>query len=199
MITGMFGFPRAGKTTTLAYFSQRAIAGKPLFIGHGFFRTYITEHTKYNKIFSTVPLPGCFQLDFDMLGHYNYHDCLIIIDEISHFCDCRDWKNFTSDLRYFFTMHGHYNVDIIYCGQNYKDCDKKITNMTMQLLKIQKRGGFTIITPMKAKECTVNGIPELRFVDAPPLGRTFIRRKKYYSLFDSFDRKQLPDFEPVPW
>lgn len=199
MITGIFGFPRAGKTTYLSYLAQRAIKGKPLYVGRGLWKTYLTDNTHYEKVYSTFPLKGCYQLDFETLGHFNYSNCLLLIDEISHFCDCRDWKNFTPELRYFFTMHGHFHTSIIYCGQNWKDCDKKIQNMTQQLLHIEKKGGLSRITPVFASVKFVHGMPEMRFTEAPPLGRSYIRRKKYYSLFDSYEHKPLPDFDALPW
>ena len=200
MITGIFGLPRAGKTTTLAWIAAKANKGKAPFVGHllgG--RSYIGEFAPYERVYSSFPLPGCFQLQWEMLGKLQYENCLILIDEISHYCDNRDWKNFTPELRYFFTMHGHMKIDFVYCGQHWEQVDKKIQQMTQQLFYIEKRGGLTKISPVHTSFKFAGGTPTMKYYLAPPLGCSMIRRKKYYSHFNSFDFKRLPDAPAIPW
>ena len=84
MVEGIFGLPGQGKSTYLAKLAKKAIKKKI-------------------KVYSNFYIKGCYKLDFDDLGVHDYSDCLILIDEISLFCDCRSWKNFNADLVYFFT------------------------------------------------------------------------------------------------
>lgn len=94
MVQGVFGLPGSGKSTYLAKLAKKSFK-------------------KYDRVYSNFYIRGCYQLDFDTLGLVDYSDCLILIDEISLFCDCRNWKNFSSDMVYFWTNHRHYGVDIV--------------------------------------------------------------------------------------
>lgn len=178
MVEGVFGLPGSGKSTYLAKLAQKAI--------------------KRNiKVYSNFYIKDCYKLDFDDLGVHDYSDCLLLIDEISLFCDCRSWKNFNADLVYFFTNHRHYNVDIVYCSQSYADCDKKIRNLTDSLYYIRPFLGFfssvrriekafTVDTEIQ-ESYTLSGIPRLVF------------RHRYYKYFDSFVRRPLPPNTADKW
>ena len=83
-IRGVFGLTGSGKTTFLA----RAAA----------------DHLKDGKpVFSNFDLVGAYRISIDDLGRVALPaDSLVLIDEISTVCDCRQWKSFDSDLVYFF-------------------------------------------------------------------------------------------------
>ena len=72
MIQGVFGLPRSGKSTYLARLAKKGFK-------------------KYERVYSNFYIKGCYQLDFDTLGKVEYKNCLILIDEISLFCDCRSY------------------------------------------------------------------------------------------------------------
>lgn len=178
MITGVFGLPRAGKTTYLAKVAKKA-------------------QKKGITVFSNFYLKGCYYLDFETLGKLNYENCLIIIDEISLICDSRDWKNFNSDLVYFFTNHGHYNVDVIYCSQWYTDTDVKIRRMTENLFYIQRLPfglsmRYEIVRDVQSTGTTIDDCLQFKH------GRPFFRFP-YYKMFDSYTRKKLPPVDMVLW
>lgn len=179
MLTGVFGLPRSGKTTYLAMIAKRS--------------------QKSNiPVYSNFACDGCYKLDFSQLGKKDFHDCTMLIDEISLICDSRDWKDFNSDLRYFFTNHGHYNINIFYCSQWYTDTDVKIRRMTENLFYIQRFPfGFSmryeIIRDIKTKD---NG--DISDCFSFKHGRPFYR-PKYYKYFDSFSRKELPPVENELW
>lgn len=179
MIQGIFGLPGSGKSTYLAKLAKKA-------------------NKKGEKVYSNFYIKNCYKLDFDDLGIHDYSDCLILIDEISLFCDCRSWKNFSKELVYFFTNHRHYNVNIVYCSQSYADCDKKIRNLTDSLYYIQSSilpyvstvrhidKAFSVSENIT--ECyKLSGFPRLCF------------RPLYYKYFDSFVRRPLPNNEAEPW
>ena len=68
MIYGIFGLPRSGKTTYLCKIANKYI------------RKGVPVYTNYE-------CKGAYVLDFKSLGKVNYHDCVLLIDEISLLCD----------------------------------------------------------------------------------------------------------------
>ena len=179
MIYGVFGLPRSGKTTYLAKIAKKYMK-------------------KGVKVFTNFPLHGAYELDFSDLGHYDFSDSVILIDEISLVCDSRDWKQFNSDLRYFFTNHGHYNITIYYCSQWFLDTDVKIRRMTEQLYYIKSWIlGFSL---------RFDVVRDIRTTDSGDIadsytfkhGRLFFR-PPYYKYFNSFSKKTLPPAICIPW
>ena len=178
MITGVFGLPRSGKSTFLAKIAKKSIK-------------------KGIKVYSNYYIKGCYKLNFFDLGVHDYSDFLILIDEISLVADSRDWKNFNSNLVYFFTNHGHYNVDIIYCSQDYKDCDIKIRNLTQDLYYIRSLPfNFSCVRSISRAICIDTDIVTTYQLTGFP---KFIFRPFYYSLFDSFVRRNLPPNSSKLW
>ena len=178
MVQGVFGLPGSGKSTYLAKLAK-----------NGFKR--------YDKVYSNFYIEGCYKLDFDKLGLFDYSDCLILIDEISLFCDCRNWKNFTDDMVYFWTNHRHYGVDIVYCSQSYADCDKKIRNLTDSLFYIRSGlFGFSIVRSINKVFNVDSDITEGYELSGFP---SLVFRRRYYKMFDSFVRKQLPPNNAKKW
>lgn len=179
MVQGVFGLPGSGKSTYLAKLAKQYIK-------------------KGYKVYSNFYIEGCYELDFDDLGVHDYSDCIILIDEISLFCDCRAWKNFTKEMVYFWTNHRHYNIDLIcYCSQSYADCDKKIRNLTDSLYYI-KSGlfGFSVVRQIDKVFDVDNEIKEgYQLVGFPSL----VFRRRYYKMFDSFVRRPLPPNTAKKW
>ena len=194
MIITIFGLPGAGKTTLLTVFSIRALKDKPLYVGHFSFKMPIGECRHYKRVFSNVPLDGCYKLDFDHLGKYEFDDSLILIDEAGTLCDSRQWKNFDDQLRDFLCLHRHYHCDLIIFSQSL-DIDKKIRDRTALVLCIRKHGSFTRIQTIK-KDWKIKEMREL-YQPAPLLSCSFIYRPFYYQAFDSFAAPPLPH-NPAP-
>lgn len=178
MIVGIFGLPRSGKTTLLAKIAKK--------------------NQKKTKVYSNFACKGCYQLDFSQLGKRDFHDCVMLIDEISLICDSRDWKSFSSDLVYFFTHHGHYNITIYYCSQWMTDCDVKIRRMTEELIYVEKTlFGFSKRYRIE-RDIATNDSGDIVDTYRFRLGLPFLRRP-YYSMFDSFVRKSLPPVKDELW
>ena len=198
MITGVFGLPGSGKSTFLAWCASRALSSKPIKIGS----LSLSTNKTYNKIYSNFPISGCYPLNFDLLGISEYSDCLILIDEISLLADSRNFKTFSDNCKLFFTMHRHWNVDIIWCGQSYLDCDVKIRRITEQLMFIEARPfGYSCVTPIFP--CL--GLDDFghiveNYTTKGFFSRKYIKRKKYYYMFDSFQRPSLRPLRSCdPW
>lgn len=194
MIICIFGLPGAGKTTLLTVFSIKALKDRPLSVGHFSFKVPIGDNRHYKRVFSNVPLDGCYKLDFDYLGKYEFDDSLILIDEAGTLCDSRNWKNFDEQLRDFLALHRHYCCDIIIFSQSL-DIDKKIRDRTALVLYIKKFGSFTRIQTIN-KDWKIREMKEL-YEPAPPLACSYIYRPFYYSAFDSYEAPPLPH-NPLP-
>lgn len=200
MITGVFGLPGSGKSTFLAWCASRALRGK--YVSIGFPGLRLTSFKSFDKVYSNFPIRGCYPLDFDKLGVCEYTDCLILIDEVSLLADSRSFKSFADSTKLFFTMHRHWNVDIIWCGQSYMDCDVKIRRITEQLCFIEYSWfGRSKITPIfPVLGLSDSGQIDERFVEKGFFSRKYLNRKPYYSMFDSFERPSLrPLRSGDPW
>lgn len=173
MIVGVFGLPGSGKTSYLCKIARKNLkSGK--------------------RVFSNFACKGCYKLDFSDLGLYDFSDSILLIDEISLVCDSRDWKAFNSDLRYFFTNHRHYNIDIYYCSQWLTDTDVKIRRMTEYLYYIEHKPFGLSMRYVVDRDVKTTDSGEVADCYRFKHGRLFYRRP-YYSMFDSFSRRSLPD------
>lgn len=189
MIIELHGFPGSGKTTVLTMIAQRSLIGKST-LGLYPAKTVLT----------TFPCPGCYELDFDDLGMYNFCDCLMIIDEISLYADNRNFKNFSDNLLYFFKLHRHYNIDLVWCSQSATDADKKIRAVTeMSYIIDPLPFQFTAIKPIIKQHGLKNGEPAEIFELAPPIRWTYCYRPKWYKYFDSFQTRKLPEPDLKLW
>lgn len=177
MMTGIIGLPRQGKSTLLAKIAKKRLK-------------------KGIKCYSNFPMKGCLKLNFNDLGKKNFHDCCILIDEISLFADCRNFKDFGDNLVYFFTNYGHFNVEIFYCTQNYDDCDKKIRCLTDELYSITSFWRFSLCRPI-VKSIIIDGDIKNCYVEKriPKI----IYRPFYYDMFDSYNRRELPEVDDRLW
>ena len=116
MIIGVIGLPGSGKTTLLSKAAYNWINGKS-FLG--------IPPGKY--VFTNFNCPGCYKLDFDCLGLYNFHDSNMLIDEIMLLADNRNFKTFPEHLKEFFALSRRSRLNILWASQS-ADCDKKITS-----------------------------------------------------------------------
>ena len=198
MISGVFGLTGAGKSSFLAWCASRAQRGKRLHIGFGAAGgVWLQDESSkdYDRIYSNFPLKGCFPLDWDLLGTVDYNHCLILIDEIMMLCDSRAWKSYPEHIKYFFSHHRHYHIDVVWCSQAYKDCDLRIRNLCGQFLRMRKAGAFTQIIPIHHYQDVRNGVIDDWYEPAATLGTKYFLRKPLYHMFDSHSTLKLP---PVP-
>ena len=200
MICGVFGLPGAGKTTFLTWCARRALAGKPLRVGHLWAKIPLGEFDHYDRVYSTFPVKGAYKFDYDCVGVFQFERCLILIDEMSHLQDNRDFKTYDAGKKYFFSMARHMMIDLIYCSQSYTDCDLKIRNMTTRLFLIQKRAfDRSRISPVKPEWLVQGKELSVGYTLAPSISCTTLNRRKLYEYFDSFDFHRLPPVPAIPW
>lgn len=182
MITCVFGLPGVGKSTYMAYLAKQALTTKK-------------GRKRYDRVYCNFNMAGCYKLDYADLGHYNFENCLILLDEMMNEADSRDFKKFDAAKKYFFSNHRHYGLDIIYFTQAWDDVDKKIRNNTAKLFYITKLGFWSFVIPIKQiltiddlSHQIVTGYQLRGLMHAIVIFRPF-----YYKWFDSFERKELPE------
>lgn len=179
MIYEIAGLPRSGKTTALTMIAQRSLKGKST--------AGIPSH---DKVFTTFYCKGCYKLDFDDLKKYDFSDCLILIDEISLFADNRDYRSFDKDMIYFFKLHGHYKIDLVWCSQHFSDADKKIRDVTDTIFLCEPSviPNVSILKKILHKYNIKNLSDEYSL--CPRSHWIYYRRRKYYKYFDSYEKKE---------
>lgn len=133
MISAIFGLPGSGKSLCLSYIAYRAVNNKSINF-HGF----NLSTAKYARVYTNFPFEGAYKLDFETLGRAEYNNCLMLIDEIQLFADSRNFKTFGDNLKYFFSMHRHDKIDIVYASQSFDNVDKRIRSLTDRLYYIDK-------------------------------------------------------------
>lgn len=82
-------------------------------------------------VFADTPIFGCYKLDVDWLGKYDFPErSLIIIDEGALVFDNRKFSTFSDELRDFFTMQRHSRIYCLVLTQSYNMLDKKLRLLT---------------------------------------------------------------------
>lgn len=137
MITCFFGLPGSGKTCLATSQAQKFIRKIANEIAIDKLLEIEKNESEYKKVFTNFYCEGCYKIKFEELGVYNFDNCLIVLDEITLDADNRDFKNFKKSSKYFFSMHRHYDCDIIYCTQDWQGVDKKIRDNTYNLFYIR--------------------------------------------------------------
>lgn len=134
MISEIFGLCGSGKSLMLSFIADRALKDKSI----NYKSFHLSDNRHYDYILSNFTFKGCYKLDFDTLGYTDYHDCLMLIDEIMLLADCRNFKSYGENLKIFFSQHRKKHIDIVYATQYHNDVDKKIRNITDNLYYVDK-------------------------------------------------------------
>lgn len=197
MVSLYFGLPGCGKTTLLSKLALQALKNK-----------------KYENVYSNVCLDmdGIINIDNSVIGRFDLHDGILLIDEATLFADSRDYKAFSKDLIEFFLKHRHYNIDIVLFTQQWDGVDRKIRVITDRVYYVYKkiltghwfscyyRIPYGIIIPdPKKKDGEKLGEIVQGYCKPGLFNRIFchrIYRPAYYKYFDSWERRKLPELPP---
>ena len=182
MISCVFGLCGSGKSLLLAKIIDRVMHGKSA----NFHGLHVSSHKHYNRIYTNFLFKDCYKLDFERLGYYDYHDCLIVIDEIMLLADCRNFKTYGENLKLFFSQHRKKNIDIIYATQAFDDVDKKIRNVTDSLYYVDD-WYFNCMRVRRIKHCFSVATCSTSYEFTAPCDNVYLYRSKLYSLVDSYE------------
>lgn len=187
MIKVIMGQPGAGKSTLLAWYARNAIK-------------------KGLKVYSTYEIKGCFKLDLQDLGKYDLRDCLVILDEAGKDMNCRNFKGFSDNLYNFFTLHRHYNIDIIIGVQYWDRLDKVVRELIAKIYIVQPtvlRHWFIKVRQVGVEiaidENTHQIIEKFYWIPILGGGMRFIYRKQLMKMFNSYENEMLLDKEFDRW
>ncbi|MDE6670659.1 MAG: ATP-binding protein [Ruminococcus sp.] len=184
MISCIFGLPGSGKSLFLGMIARRAVQGKNI----NFHGLSLGDLKNYKYVYTNFRCEGCYKLEYDKLGVYNYEDCLILVDEIMLLSDARDYKKFTDNLKFFYSEHRKSKCDFIYASQGYKDVDLKIRNRTEQYYYIDNFFlDFSRVRRIDFFFDIINYNITEGFSFAPSITDFFFWRPHYYDNIDSYE------------
>lgn len=188
MIIGVWGLPGMGKTSFLTKAAQKCLQGKSFL-----------DIPVHSRVFTNFECKGCYKLDFDKLGVYQYEDALILIDEIMLLADCRNFKTFAETTKYFMSHHRKYDTTVVYCSQFWRDADAKIRNLTDRYYYITRSSFLpvSIIKPIQREFTVRNGLIEDGYFLGAPITWRFVWRPHWYKFFDSYERRELKPLTPA--
>ena len=192
MISCIIGLPGSGKSTLLSYIGYRACEGKKVNF-HGF---HIST-AKYQRVFTNFPCSGAFKLDFELLGKADYRNCLILCDEIQLFADSRNFKSFSDDLKFWFSVHRKLGVDFIYATQSFDAVDKRIRSLTDRIYYVDK-WSFNMIRCREILTYFSTSDLSQKFELASGFNTAYFYAPRLYKYNDTFNLIKDVSFEPVP-
>lgn len=197
MITALFGPPGCGKSSVLTLIAQKELVK----IRKG--------KSRYKHVYTNFDCKNCLKVDFFNLGHYYYHDCLIILDELTLSADNRSWKSFPEETKQFICLHRHFNIDIIYTVQDWSRAEKTIRENTVSLYYLNRFLFWSISRPIYRTICVNEYIGDLIMGYRFPTFRELIfggfhiypifKAWRYYNSFDKYGFDALPAPDMKKW
>lgn len=169
---------------------------------------------KYSKkgymVFSNFYIKGAYIISPQTdLGKYNIEHAIIIIDEAGCEFNNRAWsKNFSDpEVLFWWKTFRHYHVQIHVYSQGWNDCDVKIRTLSTSYWYVHRTLiPFVFAKSRIHKSFGINQTteqPDDKYkIDNPILNiftQKYIFGPFYWKLFDSFEKRKLPDKEWIKW
>ena len=180
MIHIVMGKPGVGKSTYLAKMAQKKMK-------------------KGINVFSNVYIEGAYEITLKSdLNKYLITDGLVIIDEAGFEFNARDFKKFSTELYRFFTMHRHYNLDVVLAVQFWDRLDIVIRELVRKITVVKPTLLGLWFIRSKDIKCDIDISEEKQIVELfswKLFSTRYYYKKSTWHLFDSFYRDDLPNKE----
>jgi hypothetical protein len=162
-----------------------------------------TELKNKKKVWSNFPIKGCMALSpKDDLGVYMVDGGTVLLDEIGIDYNNRDFKSFPKTSLEWFKLYRHNRCHVHVFSQSWEDMDKKIRLLSTKYYVCKK----SLIPFLYARTRYVKNVGVKKetqefgeIFDKVPFSTRYIFAPKYWSMFDSFERKELPQKEWSVW
>lgn len=157
------------------------------------------------KVYCTSYIPFTYYIPDSLIGKVALDEgSVLLVDEVGMLWDNRQFKTFPTYLRDWFKLQRHYKITVYLFSQSF-DIDKKIRDLTDEMLLIRKYFGFLSIGRRILRKVTLTSASdfagstiadELKFDLLLLPGSckfTFLPRWRRY--FDSFDAPVLDPYD----
>lgn len=199
MISLIFGLPGSGKSLLLSYIAFRAVNKKKINF-HGFHISTVGAlkgFGEYETVYTNFPCEGAYKLDFEQLGYVDYHNCLMLIDEVQLFADSRNFKNFGDNLKLFFSLHRKFKCDIVMCSQSLSAVDARLRSLTQRLYYVDCLGKFIRVREI-ISYFDVNKTIQEGYDYANGFNTKYFYAPRLYKYNDTFCKIKELELKPVP-
>lgn len=151
------------------------------------------------NVYSMTSIKGCKQLEKSDFMKYNIEFGIVLIDESGIHFGNRDWKATPAEVIEFCKTSRHYYVDIYILSQDGDDTDSKLRKLATRILLIKpfiRFGKKTFVSIAREISKTIDidkndkQLKEM-YIKSPSFQVNF--NFKYFKLFDSHERKLLPE------
>ena len=179
-----YGAPGVGKSTWSAYLADRYI------------RSGI-------KVYSNLPIQGCYKIDKDDIGKYLIENCLILWDECGTDFNSRSFKtNFTKEQIRFWKYHRHEGAEIAMFSQGFDDMDKILRTLCTEMYVLRRSFLPYLITAKpirKMPSIDENTHQPIDYYDFRKMSTERIFAPLSWKLFNSYERLGLPAHDFPLW
>lgn len=180
----VWGAPGTGKSTFLAYLTYKEL-----------------KKRKPRTVYSNTYIKGAVLISDKDIGKYSFENGLVLLDEAGITYNNRDFKHgmlSDPDRLYWWKYVRHYNCEVYIATQGWDEVDKKLRTLSGAYYLCKKCiiPCFSVVKRVY-KKCDIDELthePTDFYNFGMIFDNQFIFRRKYYKLFDSFERKELPNY-----
>lgn len=155
------------------------------------------------KVYSNMPIKGCYKVEKDDIGKYLIENCLIIWDEVGVDFQARNFRsNFTPEQIKFWKYHRHEGAEVAIFSQGFDDMDKILRTLCTDMYVIRRSIlPYLIVSKPISKSPNIdeNTHQPIDYYDFVKFGSSRILAPLSWKMFNSFERLGLPPHDFPLW